>query len=41
VLCQGLGRELVTAFVGIKAREARRFAATVTDWERSEYGYHA
>jgi glutamine synthetase len=41
VLCDGLGRELVTAFVGIKAREARRFAAAVTDWERSEYGYHA
>lgn len=41
VLCEGLGGELVSAFVGIKSREVRRFAAAVTDWERSEYGYHA
>jgi glutamine synthetase len=36
-LRRALGDEFVDAFVTVKRREAGRFDATVTDWERAEY----
>ncbi len=37
VLRDWLGDEFVEAFVGLKRREADRFAGAITDWERQEY----
>jgi glutamine synthetase len=37
LLREWLGDELVDAFVGVKSREADRFASAITDWERDEY----
>jgi glutamine synthetase len=36
-----LERELVDTYVALKRLESTRFAETVTDWERRQYGRHA
>jgi glutamine synthetase len=41
VLRHGLGPRLVDVMVALRRRELARFARAVTDWEWSEYAFHA
>jgi glutamine synthetase len=41
VLRRGLGPRLVDVLLALRRRELDRFARAVTDWEWSEYAFHA
>ncbi len=40
VLKEGLGQELIDAFLTIKSAELDRYRKWVSDWEFAEYSHH-